>query len=291
VVCLKTFEYHEPATLEEASSLLSQLGPDVLIFAGGTDIIPKIRYKRLFPNALINIKRIPGLANIEQNELLSIGALATFNDICSSGIVCKRYPQIIEVFSDIASHQVRNLATLGGNICNAAPSADSPPILMAYDSEVEIFDGKGTRTMLLEDFFKGPGMTDLKKGEILVRVRIPIPKARTGYAYVKHTVRKSLDIAIVGVATSITMNDNDICSDARIVVGASAPISLRVKNAEKMLIGTSLLTQDIERAGIAAASEISPIDDVRGSAEYRREMTIVNLKRAVEIAKGRISRE
>lgn len=291
MVCLKTFKYHEPTTLEEASSLLSQLGPDALIFAGGTDIIPKIRYKRLSPGALVNIKRIPGLTAIKLNEHLSIGALTTFNDICSSEIVRKRYPPIVEVFSDIASHQVRNLATLGGNICNAAPSADSPPILMAYDSEVEIFHGSGTRNLLLEDFFKGPGLTALKKGEILVRVNIPEPKSRTGYAYVKHTVRKSLDIAIVGVAVSITMNDNNICSDARIIVGASAPIPLRVKNAEKMLIGTALLPEDVENAGIAAAGEISPIDDVRGSADYRREMTIVNLKRAVEIARGRISRE
>ncbi len=285
MVSLKTSEYHEPATLEEASSLLSQLGPDAFIFAGGTDIIPKIRYKRLAPKALVNIKRIPGLAGIEQNEHLSIGALATFNNICSSEIVRKRHPHIIEVFSDIASHQVRNLATLGGNICNAAPSADSPPILMAYDSKVEIFHGTRTRTMLLGDFFIGPGMTDLKEGEILVRVNIPEPKTRTGYAYVKHTVRESLDIAIVGVAVSITLNDNDICSDARIIVGASAPIPLRARVAEKLLIGTALSPSDIEKAGVAASKEISPIDDVRGSADYRREMTKVNLKRAVEKAR------
>ena len=291
MVSLKTFEYHEPSTLEEASSLLSQLGPDALIFAGGTDIIPKIRYKRLAPKALVNIKRIPGLAGIEQNEHLSIGALTTFNDICSSGIVCKWYPHIIEVFSDIASHQVRNLATLGGNICNAAPSADSPPILMAYDSEVEIFNGKGTRTLPLENFFKGPGETDLIRGEILVGVNIPEPKSRTGYAYVKHTVRESLDIAIVGVAVSITLDHENMCSDARIIVGASAPTPLRVREAEEKLIGTVLTPLDMENAGEAASNEISPIDDVRGSADYRREMTIVNLKRAVEIARGRISRE
>jgi len=291
VVCLKKFEYHEPATLEEVSSLLSQLGPDALIFAGGTDIIPKIRYKRLAPRAIMNIKKIPGLTSIEMNEHLSIGALATFNEICSSEIVRKQYPVITEVFSDIASHQVRNLATLGGNICNAAPSADSPPILMAYDSEIEIFDGKGTRTLLLEDFFKGPGMTDLKDGEILVSVNIPLPKVKTGYAYIKHTVRKSLDIAIVGVAVSITLDDNNICSDARIIVGASAPIPLRAKQAEKLLIGTALSLENVEKAGITASGEINPIDDVRGSADYRREMTIVNLKRAVEMAKGGISDE
>jgi carbon-monoxide dehydrogenase medium subunit len=291
VVRLKTFEYHEPRTLEEASTLLSQLGQDAMIYAGGTDIIPKIRYKRIFPAHLINIKKIPQLNEISCDKKLTIGALATFNDICFSGIVKDKFQVLAEVCEHIASHQVRNLATIGGNICNAAPSADSPPILMVYDSKVEIFDGRQTRSLLLENFFKGPGMTDLKKGEILTGIIIPEVPPNTGHAYIKHTIRKSLDIAIVGMAVSVTLDEADKCTATCIVVGASAPVPLRTKLAEKYLIGTYLGPSDVEAAGIAAANEISPIDDVRGSRNYRCEMTKINLKRAVELASGRARHE
>ncbi len=287
MVYLKTFEYHEPSTLAEASSLLSQLGSDAIIYAGGTDIIPKIRYKRIFPAHLINIKKIPQLNEISYDEKLTIGALGTFNDICFSKVVRDRFPVLVEVCEHIASHQVRNLATIGGNICNAAPSADSPPILIVYGAEVDVFHPTGSRTVLLEEFFKGPGEVDLKDGEILTKIIIPEVLPNTGHAYIKHTIRKSLDIAIVCVAVSVTLDEDDKCTDARIVVGASAPVPLRTRDAEKYLIGTYLQLADVDRAGEAAVREIAPIDDVRGSAKYRREMTKINLKRAIELAKGR----
>lgn len=258
-----------------------------MVYAGGTDIIPKIRYKRLSPKALVNIKRIPGLDRIELNDHLSIGTLTTFNDILFSGVINEKYPVIAEVCGHIASHQVRNLATIGGNICNAAPSADSAPILMVHNSQVEIFSASGTRTMPLEDFFKGPGAVALGKGEILTRIIVPEPKENTGHAYIKHTVRRSLDIAIVGVAVGLTIDEEGRCTGARVVVGASAPTPLRAVNAEEILTGTRLEPERIEEACKAASDEITPIDDVRGSAEYRREMTEVDLKRAVEMARRR----
>jgi len=288
---LETFEYHEPSILEEASRLVSELGDSAMIYAGGTDIIPKIRYKRIFPAHLINIKKIPQINEISYDNKLSIGALATFNDICFSEVVQERYPILAEVCGHIASHQVRNLATIGGNICNAAPSADSPPILIVQNAKVELFHPTGSRSIQLEKFFKGPGEVDLRDGEILSAIIIPKPLPNTGHAYIKHTIRKSLDIAIVGVAVSVTLNDNGKCADARIVVGASAPIPLRTRDAEKYLIGTYLEPADVEAAGKAAASEIAPIDDVRGSRQYRIEMTKINLKRAVELAKGRVRHE
>ena len=287
-IYLKNFEYHEPKTLLEASSLLKELGDKAMVFAGGTDIIPKMRLKRFSPAHLVNIKGIKNLRGIEFGESLSIGALTTFNDILFSQVINEKYPVLTEVCGHIASHQVRNLATVGGNLCNAAPSADSAPILMVLDSEVEIFSVNGTRTILLENLFKGPGAVALGKGDILIRIIVPEPKENTGHAYIKHTVRRSLDIAIVGVAVRLTMDEGGICNEARIVVGASAPIPLRAVKAERILAGIRLEPEVIEDACRAASSEISPIDDVRGSAEYRREMTEVNLKRAVETARRRV---
>jgi len=286
VILLNDIEYHEPQTLDEAISLRSQLGPDALIYAGGTDIIPKIRYGRITPAHLVNIKRISGLDRIGYENGLHIGALATFNDICSHDAVRQHYPVLVEVFGDIASHQVRNLATIGGNICNAAPSADSAPILMTMDARVEISGIEGKRTMLLEEFFRGPGEVDLEHGDILTGIIVPTPAARTGYAYIKHTVRKSLDIAIVGVAVAVTLDDAGMCSDARVVIGASAPVPLRINKAEEALMGTSLNENDVKQAGQLAVGAVRPIDDVRRSAAYRRDMADVILARAVKKAGG-----
>lgn len=289
MILLNDIEYHEPETLEEASALLKQLGTDALVYAGGTDIIPKIRYDRITPPHLVNIKRIPGLDRIEYDNGLRIGALATFNDICSHDAVKGHYPVLADVFGDIASHQVRNLATIGGNICNAAPSADSPPILIIYGAKVEIFHPTGSRTVLLEEFFKGPGIVDLKEGEILTGIMVPLPVDRVGYAYIKHTVRRSLDIAIVSVAVRVKIDEDDkICTDARVVIGASAPVPLRIKEAEKALIGTRLEENVLRSAGALAAEAVKPIDDVRGSAVYRRDMANVILGRAVKKARRAI---
>ena len=285
MIPLNDIEYHEPETLEEAISLLSHLGPDALIYAGGTDIIPKIRYGRISPAHLVNIKHIPGLDRIGYENGLRLGALATFNGICSHDAVKQHYPVLVEVFGDIASHQVRNLATIGGNICNAAPSADSAPILMAMDATVEMLGAGGTRTMKLEEFFRGPGEVDLHHSDILTGIIVPTPAVRTGYAYIKHTVRKALDIAIVGVAVGITLDRDITCTGARVVIGASAPVPLRIREAEEVLVGTLLDENVVKRAGQLAAEAVRPIDDVRGSAAYRKEMADVILRRSVNEAR------
>jgi carbon-monoxide dehydrogenase medium subunit len=185
---------------------------------------------------------------------------------------------------------VRNLATLGGNICNAAPSADSAPILIAMGAKVGIFSTAGERKVPLEEFFKGPGATVLGPGEILTRVTVDKPAPGTGCGYVKHKIRETLEIAITGVAVAITVGDDGTCREARVVVGACAPTPIRARKAEELLKGTRLGQDDLRKAGEAAASEIAPIDDVRGSADYRREMTAVSLERAVEKALGEVGR-
>jgi carbon-monoxide dehydrogenase medium subunit len=284
---VRQFEYHQPGTLEEASGLLARLGAGAMVYAGGTDIIPRMRLKKLSPGHLVNIKRIPGLKGIDfDGKTLIIGALARLNDIIFSPVVAEHLPVLAGVCRGMASHQVRNLATLGGNLCNAAPSADAPPILIALGARVHIFSPSGKRELSLEEFFRGPGSVALAPGELLTHILVDRPPAEVRCAYYKHEIREALEIAITGVAVALTMGPDGTCRDARVVVAACAPTPLRARGAEGALRGTRLTKEDIRRAGEAAAGEISPIDDVRGSARYRREMTEVSLARAVGRALG-----
>lgn len=278
---MRHFEFHQPVSLAEASKLLRALGPGAMPYAGGTDIIPRMKLKNLRPDHLVNLKRIPRLAGINlRGNTISIGALTTFNDIIFSEVIKCHLPVLAEVAGNIASHQVRNLATIGGNLCNAAPSADSAPILIALGAVLKIFSTKARRQVLLEDFFKGPGLVDLEPGEIVTHILVRKPPATVKCAYIKHKIREALEIAITGVAVVLDLRDGK-CRDARVVVGACAPTPLRVRKAEELLAGTALSTADIEKAASAAAQAIAPIDDVRSSAAYRREMTAVCLKRAI----------
>ncbi len=278
---MKNFEFHQPVSLAEASKLLVKLGPGAVPYAGGTDIVPRMKLKKLRTDHLVNLKRIPGLAEIKlRGNTVSIGALTTFNDIIFSDIIKRNLPILAEVASGIASHQVRNLATIGGNLCNAAPSADGAPILIALGATVKTYFPKAGRQVPLENFFKGPGQTALKPGEIVTHILVKKPRPTVKCAYIKHKIRHSLEIAITGVAVAIDFADGR-CRDARIVVGACAPTPVRAGKAESLLIGSPLSAADIEKAEAAASQEISPIDDVRGSAAYRREMTAVCLRRAV----------
>ncbi|MDQ7779927.1 MAG: xanthine dehydrogenase family protein subunit M [Planctomycetota bacterium] len=281
---MRHFEFHQPRTLKEASNLLGRLGPGAMVYAGGTDIIPRTRLKRLHPDHLVNIKRIPGLSGVQRKgNTLTIGALTTFNDIIFSDVVNSNLPILAEVARTIASHQVRNLATIGGNLCNAAPSADSAPILIALGAALSVCSPRGKRRVLLEDFFKGPGRPNLKRGEIVTHVLLKKPRPTVGCAYMKHKIRQSLEIAITGVAVALDFAGGE-CRDARVIVGACAPTPVRARQAESLLKGSALGAQDLAAAADAVRKEISPIDDVRGSAEYRREMTALCLKRAAEIA-------
>jgi carbon-monoxide dehydrogenase medium subunit len=215
---------------------------------------------------------------------LTIGAVATLNDIHHSGLVNEHFPALADVVGDIATRQVRNRATLGGNLCNAAPSADGVPILMVAGARVGIYSDGGEREVPLEKFFTGPGSTVLEPGEILTRIVVEEPSPEAHFAYVKHEVRKTLEIAIVGVAAALTVPAGGRCQDARVVVGACAPTPVRARSAEAILEGSALGEEDVRRAGEAAAEDIAPIDDVRGSAWYRREMTSVCLGRCVRKA-------
>jgi carbon-monoxide dehydrogenase medium subunit len=284
---MRDVEHCRPGSLEEASEMLRMLGPGAVVYAGGTDVIPRMKLGKMSPTHLVNIKRIPGLDRLAfDGRTLSIGALVKFNEIIFSPAVREHMPVLAEVSRMIATPQVRNLATVGGNLCNAAPSADIAPILIALGARATIHTPEGRKTMALEDFFKGPGKTALAPGEMLVSVEVGKPPSSTKAAYIKHEVRETLEIAITGVAVSLALSPEGGCADARVVVAACAPTPMRARKAEDILRGTHLEPASIEKAAEAAAREISPIDDVRAGAAYRREMTALSLKRAIRKAMG-----
>ncbi len=289
---MKDFEYHSPETLEEACKLLKKHKGSARVLAGGTDLIPKMHNRLLAPEHVINIKRIPDLNKItfSKTKGLTLGSLVNFNDLIYSEKIQEHYPILTEISKRIASHQIRNLATIGGNLCNAAPSADSAPMLIALDSTVTITGPGGKeRTMPVEQFFTGPGSTVLKPGELLTLLHIPPPLACVGMAYFKHTTRNALEIAIVGVAGLIQLDSNsDKCASARIVIAACAPTPLRVTNAEKTLVGKNLSASDLEAAAEIASEAVRPITDIRASNVYRREIVKVQCRRVLEEAKKRI---
>jgi len=289
---MKDFEYHSPGTLEEACQLLKKYDGQARVLAGGTDLIPNMYHHEIAPEHVINIKGIPGLNFIanEESKGLVLGSLVNFNEIIYSPIIEKHYPILKEVSEKIATHQIRNLATIGGNLCNAAPSADSAPILIALDSAVTLIGPGGKeRALLLEKFFSGVGETALAPGEILTQIHIPLLKPHTGISYIKQTTRQALEIAVVGVAALIQLEkETEKCSSVRLVIGACAPAPLRVPAAEEILVGKKIADQEIEAAAQAASEAVKPITDVRASELYRKEMVEVQCKRALTEAMSRV---
>ena len=284
------FEYHSPETLAEACELLKKHKASVRMLAGGTDLIPKMVQGQLAPKHVVNVKRITELNKIsfKKSTGLTLGSLVRFNDLIYSDIIKDNYPILVEVSKKVATHQVRNLATIGGNLCNAAPSADSAPILIALDSKVTIVGPGGKkRVMSLSDFFVGPGKTALEPGEILTQITIPPIKPNSGMAYYKHSIRNALEIAIVGVAVLVQIDSNsDQCIDARVVIAACSPTPLRVPTAEQKLIDEILSVgcKPFLAAADQAGKAVKPISDIRASEGYRREMVNVQCKRVLDEA-------
>ena len=271
------FEYMEPVTIEDAIALLAEHNGKAKVIAGGTDLIVQMRQKVIRSEHLVDITRIPGLDHIDyDDEGLRIGALTTIRDIEQSAEIRENHPAISQAASKLASVAIRNLGTLGGNLCNASPSADMPPALIGLGAKVKIVGPEGERVVALEDFFTGPGSTVLKREELMVEVQVPVSLPGTRGVYLKHAVRGSIDLAIVGVAVVVVMDPGDgVCQDIRVVLGAVAPTPMRARSAEEVIKGKRIDKSLIEKSAEAASADASPISDVRASAEYRREMVKV----------------
>lgn len=261
-----------------------------MVLAGGTDLLVRMKDRICVPRYLVGIKKIKGLDRVvyDRVEGLRIGALGTHKDVISSGVAQRRYASVVEALEKIGTVQIRNLGTVAGNLCNAAPSADSAPILIALGSKVKIAGAGGEREMLLEKFFKGPGKTALRVGEIVTEIVVPNEKQHSGSKYEKLFARTSVDLACVGAACWVLVNPkNNVIKDVRIVLGAVAPIPMRAKKAERVLRGKAATDELIREAGEVASAEAKPISDIRASKEYRTEMVKVMTRRAV---KGAVER-
>lgn len=274
-----------PKTLNEALSLMKTYSGAAKAIAGGTDLMPKMKRREVAPKYLIDLKGVADLNFISNDAKngLRIGPLTTLNEIRESSVVKEHCPILVETVSQMASVQVRNMATMAGNLCNAVPSADTAPPLIALQARLKLLGPEGERTVLVEDFFKGPGETAMDPLDLLTEIQIPSARPGEAGTYLKHTLRAEMDLALVGVAAYLARNSKkDICEEIRIAMGAVAPIPVRAKKAEEALRGKSLSDTLIETAGSLASEESSPIDDIRSSAEYRREMVRVLTKRAIK---------
>lgn len=286
---MKSFDYHEPKSLEEASSLLAELGKPASIIAGGTDLLVEIKEELRAVSHVVNIKRIAGLdwKSWDPEKGLRFGTLVTAREIETWPAVVKHYPNLRTAVSLLGSIQVRNRATVVGNICRASPSADTIPPLIADGAELTVYSNAGERVIPVEELFTGPGRTILAPGDIVTGVHIPAPRARSGRAYIKHGRRKAMELATVGVAVSLE-RDGDTCADIRIALGAVAATPIRARTAEALLRGSNMDNDTLAAVAETAMQESTPISNVRASAAYRREMVGVLTRRAIGMAMGGI---
>jgi carbon-monoxide dehydrogenase medium subunit len=276
---MRRFEYHEPATLDEAIALLAARSPHAQVLAGGTDLLVELKEQLRRADCVVNIKKIPGLAGFAYDAKtgLRIGALATARELEISPILMEKYRSLVQSLRELGSIQVRHRATIIGNVCRASPSADTIPPLIADGASLRIRGAGGERTLELEDFFLGPGKTLLEPGDVVTEIVVPPPVAGTRKIYIKHGRRKAMELATVGVAITHTPG-----AETRIVLGAVAPTPIRARKAEDLLRGKRLTDELIDKAAQAAVAESRPISNVRASAEYRREMVGVLTRRALE---------
>lgn len=281
---MKPFEYFEPRSVDEAISLLNLFKGEAKILGGGTDLLVQMKYRQISPRYLINICNIPGLNCIEYHakEGLRIGSTATIADIEDSPVIRDRFPILYRAASELGTQQVRNIATVGGNLCNASPACETGPALIALRACAIIAGYSGKRVVELEDFFIGPGETVLKGEEMLVEIHIPKLSSNTRGVYLKHAFRKKLESAIVGIAVLANFKEKDNpFDDIRIVLGAVAPTPKRAIRAEELAKKKKMDTRLIERVASVASEESNPITDLRAKAEYRREMVRVLVKKAL----------
>ena len=259
-------------------------GHSGVYLAGGTDILLGIKSGQIQSPVVVDLKGISGLTGISSDQNgLYIGALTTVREIETSSVIQEKAPILALAASKLGSVQVRNRATIGGNLCNAAPSAELAPALLCLKAKVEITGLHGSREVALEQFFTGPRQTVIQKGELLSRITFPQFEDNSGGVYYKLSVRKAMDIAFVGVAVCLEVSDEKVL-DARIGLGAVAPVPMRAITAEAVLKGFELTADRVERAAKAAAAACQPISDLRASAEYRREMVHNLVARGVQEA-------
>ena len=281
---MKDFSYHEPKTIKEAVDLMLTYDDTASIIAGGTDLLIEIKQGKKNPDHVISLRSIPSLQDIiERKDALHIGAMVTHRMIEKSDLIRKKYTLLVDAVDNLGSVQVRNVATIGGNLCNGAPSADTAAPIVALEAILLVEGPEGEREIAAVDFFEGPGKTALKNGEILKKIIIPKLKESNASCYIKHSRRKAMDLPLLGVAVIVDLDTkNMVCKAGRIALSLAAPTPLRTKVAEAFVSGKPLNREVWQQAGALALSETNPRSSFRATAEYRRRMIQVLIPRAAE---------
>jgi len=280
---MKRFVYYQPQSLKEAFELMEKHKGGARYVAGGTDVMTRVKQKVWQPEALISLRWIKGLSGISQEgQFLRIGGMTLWREIEMDPLVLKHAPALADAASMVANPQIRNVATIGGNLCNAAPSADGAPPLMVLEATLVIAGPEGEREIAISDFFEGPGRHCMAPDEILTAILIPEMPVNTGMAFLK-SGRVTQDIAVSNAAVCIQMADG-VCKKCHVYAGAVGPVPLRLKRVETMAEGRKLTPELLQQVQDEAATEVTPITDVRSTESYRRTVTGVMVKRALEQA-------
>jgi carbon-monoxide dehydrogenase medium subunit len=313
---MRAFDYYKPQTIQEAIGLMGML-EDARFIAGGTDVLVLHRQKKIAPKNLVSLRNIGELAGIGKDDGLWIGSSSTHGSIVKDEFIKQYYRALHDATSNLGSRQIRNVATIGGNICNAAPSADTACPLLVLDARVVIIGQKGDREIDIDDFILGPGKIALDKDELVKGFRFPSFGNNTGSTYIKHTRRQAMDLPIIGIAARVTitvgksetrcrdvlcatgtisgvlarLEEEELrCEDVSIAMGVVAPRPIRARKAEEALRGKIVSEKLLEEIGEIAAAEATPRDSVRGEAWYRKEMVKVLTRRAILRSIDRIIR-
>lgn len=287
---LPNFEILEPKTVKEACALLAKHKDQAKVIAGGLSLLLFLKEKLIEPEYLVSIRGIKSLDYIRHDAKkgLRIGALTTHRSIENSKVIREKFPLMTEAFSQIGFIRSRNVGTIGGNLCHADPRQDPGPALLAMNARVKAVDPKGTRTIQLQNFFVNYYETALRPDEILTEISIPKSPPRTGGTYVRFCTRTSGDTPVVSVAAMVTLDPKkEVLQDVRIGLGAVAPTAIRPMKAEALLKGKRYSENLLEEAGKLAAEETDPVEDLRGSEQYKREMVAVLVKRGIRAAAER----
>ncbi|MFC1892192.1 FAD binding domain-containing protein [Thermodesulfobacteriota bacterium] len=281
---LNPFTYFEPTTLAEAFDILSEKGDNAFPFAGGTDLLVRMKRGLIKPSVLVNLKRIPSLQNIyqEPGKGTTIGALASIHTVNEKSAIKEYHPVLSQAAGKVGSPSIRNLGTIGGNIGRASPASDMAPPLMVLGASVATEGPFGKKEWDIEEFITGPGSTKLSKEELITSFFLPEMAPRSGTAYLKLGRRKGMDVALVGVAVLLTASkDGSEAEDARIAMASVGPVPLRSRRAEELLLSGTLNEELFQKAARAAAEDARPITDLRASSSYRTEMVRVLTHRAI----------
>lgn len=284
---MNAIDYAAPKTLAEAVALLGEHGERARVLAGGTDILVQVRENRRDLDLLVDAKRIAELTELRYDPVkgLTIGAAVPCCEIYENAPIAKAYPGLVDAAFLIGGIQIQGRASLGGNLCNSSPAADSIPALIALEAVCDIAGPGGLRTVPVETFCTGPGRNVLARGELLVRLRLPAPKPRSGAAYLRFIPRNEMDIAVAGAGVAVQLDESrQRCTSARVALGAVAPTPLLVAEAGAALVSGPLTDALIDRAAQAARAAARPISDMRGDADYRRHLVGVLVQRALHIA-------